>query len=177
MQLVFVGSGSGSRRYRLCLPIVLPTMPQSMDSATDSEVLEALVEPVPVRSQRLAWAAFAISLALLFVGLVTLGFQGNLDLKGAPDKVLGLSDGSFACGEMKCTIGSVCCGGSECCSAGSGCCGGTCLAPGGICCRNRTDAPLLCTPGTNCCGKDTDTAQCCTTGCADGPFVACKLPK
>ncbi|CAE7228992.1 unnamed protein product [Symbiodinium natans] len=147
-----------------------------MDEAED----ELLVDNgAPRRTDTRAWilrtAAFAV-LLLLVGSLGSLVYQRPLTIRGL-SKAVGLAgdDGSFDCGEMRCTAGSICCGGNKCCMAGSSCCGGTCLAAGGICCRNRTDAPLLCTPGTDCCGKGTDTAQCCTTGCADGPFVACKL--
>ena len=150
------------------------------DSAEpEAEVLMESAEP-DARAPRASTRTWAVS-ALLLVALVAAGLLYNVSghpftLRGAPEQVLGFSgDGSFTCGQMKCTPGSICCGGTECCSAGSECCGGTCLAAGGICCRNRTDTPLLCTPGTHCCGKETDTAQCCTTGCADGPFVACKF--
>ena len=144
----------------------------------EAEVLMESAEPdapAPRASTR-TWAVSALLLvALLATGLLYSVSGHAFTLRGAPEQVLGFSDGSFTCGQMRCTPGSICCGGTECCSAGSECCGGTCLAAGGICCRNRTDTPLLCTPGTHCCGKGTDTAQCCTTGCADGPFVACKL--
>ena len=152
-------------------------MPE-LAAVADAEV-EALVDPAPSRASKRVptWMVSALSITLFLAGFVALcEFSGHPSgLRGALDKALGFSDGTFACGRMRCTPGSICCGGTECCSAGSDCCGGTCLAPGGICCRNRTEAPLLCTPGSDCCGKDTDTAQCCSTGCANGPFIACKL--